>query len=588
MALTVQSALLTGGGWSLQSPLPFSESETRNKACSTLGFLWSWHAALPHGGLLACWPPSCLLTASLECCPHPRPRLFRLVENTQDKCGVHPAVPSTSSTMDSGSYVEMNDPVTQIHSKVQIQDITKELHCPLCQDWFRDPLMLSCGHNFCQICIQNFWKQQAKETFCPECKMLCQCSNCTFNTVVEKLVEKVKELPLLRGHPQCPEHGENLKLYSKLDGKLICFQCKDARLSVGRSKEFLQISDAVHFFTEELTIHQSQLEATLKELQSLRNMQKDAIAAYKENKLHLQQHISLEFLKLHQFLHSKEKEVLNELREEGKALNEEMELNLNQLQEQCLLTKEMLVSIQARMEQQNAFEFLKDITTLLESLEQGMRVLTPRELISRKLSLGQFKGPIQYIMWKEMQSTLSPGLSPLTLDPKTAHPNLVLSKNRTSVWHGDIKQVMPDDPERFDSSVAVLGSKGFTSGKWYWEVEVAKKTKWTVGVVRESIIRKGSCPLTPEQGFWLIRLRNQTDLKALDLPSCSLKLTDNLNKVGIYLDYEGGQVSFYDAKTMNHIYTFSSTFIEKLYPYFCPCLNDGGENKEPLQILHPQ
>lgn len=164
----------------------------------------------------------------------------------------------------------------------------------------------------------------------------------------------------------------------------------------------------------------------------------------------------------------------------------------------------------------------------------------------------------------------------------------MLSKNQTSVWHGDIKQVMPDDPERFDSSVAVLGSKGFTSGRWYWEVEVAKKTKWTVGVVRESILRKGSCPLTPEQGFWLLRLRNQTDLKALDLPSCSMKLTNNLNKVGIYLDYEGGQVSFYNAKTMTHIYTFSSTFMEKLYPYFCPCLNDGGENKEPLRILHPQ
>uniref|UniRef100_A0A2I2Z3V7 Tripartite motif containing 69 n=1 Tax=Gorilla gorilla gorilla TaxID=9595 RepID=A0A2I2Z3V7_GORGO len=261
---------------------------------------------------------------------------------------------------------------------------------------------------------------------------------------------------------------------------------------------------------EELAIQQSQLETTLKELQTLRNMQKEAIAAH------------------------------------------------------------------------------KDITTLLHSLEQGMRVLATRELIYRKLNLGQYKGPIQYMVWREMQDTLCPGLSPLTLDPKTAHPNLVLSESQTSVWHCDIKKVMPDDPERFDSSVAVLGSRGFTSGKWYWEVEVAKKTKWTVGVVRESIIRKGSCPLTPEQGFWLLRLRNQTDLKALDLPSCSLTLTNNLDKVGIYLDYEGGQLSFYNAKTMTHIYTFSNTFMEKLYPYFCPCLNDGGENKEPLHILHPQ
>ncbi|XP_017716519.1 PREDICTED: E3 ubiquitin-protein ligase TRIM69 isoform X5 [Rhinopithecus bieti] len=415
-----------------------------------------------------------------------------------------------SSNIDPGNYVETNDSIAHLPSKVVIQDITMELHCPLCNDWFHDPLMLSCGHNFCQACIQDFWRLQAKETFCPDCKMLCQYSNCTFNLVLDKLVEKIKKLPLLKGHPQCPEHGENLKLFSKPDGKLICFQCKDARLSVGQSEEFLQISDAVHFFTEELAIQQGQLETTLKELQSLRNTQKEAIAAH------------------------------------------------------------------------------KDITTLLDSLEQGMRVLATRELISRKLNPGQYKGPIQYMVWREMQDTLCPGLSPLTLDPKTAHPNLVLSKNQTSVWHGDIKKVMPDDPERFDSSVAVLGSRGFTSGKWYWEVEVAKKTKWTVGVVRESIIRKGICPLTPEQGFWLLRLRNQTDLKALDLPSCSLTLTNNLDKVGIYLDYEGGQVSFYNAKTMTHIYTFSNTFIEKLYPYFCPCLNDGGENKEPMHILHPQ
>nr|XP_039324819.1 E3 ubiquitin-protein ligase TRIM69-like [Saimiri boliviensis boliviensis] len=156
-----------------------------------------------------------------------------------------------------------------------------ELHCPLCNDWFCDPLMLSCGHNFCQACIQHFWRLKAKETFCPECKMVCQYSNCTFNLVLDRLAEKIKNLPLLRGHPQCPEHGENLKLFSKPDGRLICFQCKDARLSVGQSTEFLQISDAVRFFTEELATQQGQLEATLKELQSLKKRQKEAIAVYK-------------------------------------------------------------------------------------------------------------------------------------------------------------------------------------------------------------------------------------------------------------------------------------------------------------------
>lgn len=169
-------------------------------------------------------------------------------KRTHFSCSFPKVSSKPSSNFDPGNYTEVNDLITQIPSKVQIQDITMELHCPLCNDWFQDPLMLTCGHNFCQACIQNFWKRQVKEIFCPECKMMCQYSNCTFNLVLEKLVEKIKKLPLLKSHPQCPEHGENLKLFSKPDGKLICFQCKDVRLSMGQSKEFLQLSDAVHFF----------------------------------------------------------------------------------------------------------------------------------------------------------------------------------------------------------------------------------------------------------------------------------------------------------------------------------------------------
>lgn len=169
-------------------------------------------------------------------------------KRTYFSCCFPKVSPKSSANTDPGNHIEVNDLITQIPSKVQIQDITTELHCPLCNDWFQDPLMLTCGHNFCQACIQNFWKQQAKETFCPECKMICQYSNCTFNLALEKLAEKMKKLPLLKGHPLCPEHGENLKLFSKPDGKLICFQCKDVKLSVGQSKEFLQISDAVCFF----------------------------------------------------------------------------------------------------------------------------------------------------------------------------------------------------------------------------------------------------------------------------------------------------------------------------------------------------
>ncbi|XP_072481641.1 E3 ubiquitin-protein ligase TRIM69 isoform X2 [Notamacropus eugenii] len=477
-----------------------------------------------------------------------------------------------------GKMITLSPPTT----RANLEDITKELHCQLCHDWFHRPVMLSCSHNFCKTCIEKSWKHHQK-TVCPECLIPCPNKSYIPNTVLERLVLRMKDLPLNQGPPQCKEHGESLKLFSKQEGKLACFQCKDVR----HSQEFMQITEAVHVYTGKMTITQAQVEANLKELQRLKCMQEEAICANKENKLHLQQNISLEFLRLHQFLHNKEKQLQDELKETGKKLYEEMDKSLNQLQEQCVLAKEMLVDIQVQMEQHNPFDFLRDITAFLGSLEKGIEVLTPRDFISRELCLGIFKGPIQYMMWKEMESILCPGLCLITLDPKTAHPNLVISEDRTSVWHGDIKQMIPDNPQRFDSSVAVLGSEGFTKGKWYWEVEVIRKTKWTVGVVRESINRKGCCPLTPMDGFWLLRLRNHVELKALDVPSFSLVLKCSLSKVGIYLDYEGGQVSFYNAEEMSHIYTFSSTFTEKLLPYFCPCLNDSGGNIEPLSIIHP-
>ena len=55
--------------------------------------------------------------------------------------------------------------------------------------------------------------------------------------------------------------------------------------------------------------------------------------------------------------------------------------------------------------------------------------------------------------------------------------------------------------------------------------------------------------------------------------------------MGIFLDYEGGSVSFYNAETKTHIYTYSGcSFDEPLHPYFNPCVQDDGKNTTPLVV----
>ncbi|KAM7008846.1 E3 ubiquitin-protein ligase TRIM21-like [Tautogolabrus adspersus] len=173
----------------------------------------------------------------------------------------------------------------------------------------------------------------------------------------------------------------------------------------------------------------------------------------------------------------------------------------------------------------------------------------------------------------------------VTLDPDTAHPKLILSDDGKQVHDGDVKKNLPDNPERFSPCVNVLGKQSFSSGRFYFEVQVKGKTEWDLGVARESINRKGRITVSPEKGFWIIWLRNGNEYEALDDPSVCLSLKCPPEKVGVFVDYEEGLVSFYDVDSAALIYSFTDcSFTEKLFPYFCPGLNEGGKNSAPLII----
>uniref|UniRef100_A0A3Q3DHY6 Bloodthirsty-related gene family, member 1 n=1 Tax=Hippocampus comes TaxID=109280 RepID=A0A3Q3DHY6_HIPCM len=170
----------------------------------------------------------------------------------------------------------------------------------------------------------------------------------------------------------------------------------------------------------------------------------------------------------------------------------------------------------------------------------------------------------------------------VTLDCNTAHPRLLLSDDMKSVWCGDRHQLLPDNVERFDRVVCVLGREAITSGRHYWEVQVGGKTDWDLGVARQSINRKGKIDVTPNNGYWFLSLRDKRKLHFFSQFSNSV-LSSPIN-IGVFVDFDRGQVSFYNVDAKIHIYTFNDTFTECIFPFFSPCTNRSGKNDGPLVI----
>ncbi|XP_062903857.1 zinc finger protein RFP-like [Mobula hypostoma] len=112
-------------------------------------------------------------------------------------------------------------------SKGQIESLTEDAICPICLDFFTDPVSPECGHSFCRSCITRCW-EKAERNSCSQCREQFAYRTLRVNRDLI-LSDKFRGLTLTTKEKEikfhCKEHEEELKMFCEADKKLMFVMC---------------------------------------------------------------------------------------------------------------------------------------------------------------------------------------------------------------------------------------------------------------------------------------------------------------------------------------------------------------------------
>ncbi|XP_076843494.1 E3 ubiquitin-protein ligase TRIM39-like isoform X2 [Brachyhypopomus gauderio] len=527
--------------------------------------------------------------------------------------------------------------VTRDSSSLQSEE---QFTCSICLDVFTDPVTTPCGHNFCRTCLTQYW-DNSPNCICPLCKeKFTKRPKLKINTTLREVVDHFKKkkdldkpdifcdtctgvklkavnscldcgltfckshlephnnVPKLKKHKLinpvenvenyiCQKHERPLELFCREDEMCVCQFCTEGD---HRTHNTVTIEKESGEKRTQLGKTQLKVQQMIQErLKKMEEIKHSVELRKKSTEREIADSIEV-FTALVRSIERSQAELLQMMEEKQKAAERQAEGLIKDLEQEITELKRRDSELEQLSHTEDHIHLLQTYPTLNSpphtknwtdiSIDIRLSVVNIRRVLSHLQKT--LNDRINKKLNEKLRDTVD-----VTLDPDTANHYLILSDDGKQVKCGETKQNLPDNPKRFDLYPNVMGKEGFSSGRFYYEVQVKGKTDWGVGLARESVNRKGENTLSPQNGFWSLILRNENQYKACDCPRVPLTLRQKLQTVGVFVDYEEGLVSFYDVEARSHIYSYTGqSFIEKLYPFFSPCTNDGGKNSAPLVISH--
>ncbi|CAM5176800.1 unnamed protein product [Eretmochelys imbricata] len=287
-----------------------------------------------------------------------------------------------------------------------MESLQDEASCPICLEYFQDPVIIDCGHNFCRGCISRCWEGSDSEVSCPQCRETAQQRNLRPNRQLANVVEIAKQLSFQAGTGSggdslCDEHQEPLKLFCEEDQTPICVVCD--RSQAHRAHAVVPIEEAAQQYKEKIQAHLEILKEEREKLLRFKVTGEGKSLEYLIQTENKRQKVVSEFQQLRQFLEEEEEQLLlGQLENLEKAIVKIQNDNVTKMSEEIFRLSNLISELEGKC-QKPASEFLQDVRSTLSRCEKG-KFLQPVEIspeLEKRLSdFSQRNIALTEILWK--------------------------------------------------------------------------------------------------------------------------------------------------------------------------------------------
>ncbi|CAM5168510.1 unnamed protein product [Eretmochelys imbricata] len=245
-----------------------------------------------------------------------------------------------------------------------VESLQDEATCPICLEYFTEPVTLECGHNFCRACTTQCWGESDTGITCPKCRQAVQQRNLRPNRQLANVLEIAKWLGVqaAKGSGVCVEHQKALTLFCEEDQTPICVVC---HLSwTHRAHTVVPIREDNQEYKDKIQLYLKILREERENFQGFKLSREKKSQEYLKQTETERQKIVSEFQKLRQFLEEQDRLLLAELEKLDKEIVKIQNENITKLSEEISRLSELISEMEGKY-QKPVSKFLQDVRSTL-------------------------------------------------------------------------------------------------------------------------------------------------------------------------------------------------------------------------------